>query len=100
MDHYPLREGQPRWGNEMAERQLDLALQVANAPAEFLRREPPPLPQIQVWRARDGYPTYQQRQIHIEDVIDVDRIFTDPRINWTGTPAGYSGTARPSLEQP
>ena len=46
-----------------------------------------------------GLPTKQQRQIKIEDIIDVNRIYSDPRINWTGTPGGYSGSSRPSNEQ-
>lgn len=98
-DYYPLREGQPRWGNELQERLLDEALQVANVPGAMLRDMPPPLPQVEVFRAREGYPSKQERQIRIEDVIDVNRIYSDPRINWTGTPAGYSGTSRPSNEQ-
>lgn len=101
MDRYPLREGQPRWGNEIEERLLDEALQVANVPGDVIREQvQPPLPQVIAFRPRAGYPSKQQRQIKIEDVVDVNRIFTDPRINWTGTPAGYSGTSRPSLEQP
>lgn len=100
MDRYPLREGAPRWGNEIEERLLDEALQVANIPGDYLRDKPAPLPQVVAFRPREGYPSYQQRQIRIEDIVDVNRIFTDPRINWTGTPGGYSGTSRPSLEQP
>lgn len=101
MDRYPLLQGQPRWGMELEERLLDEALQVANVPGDVLRDQVrPPLLQVDPWRPRMGYPSKQERQIKIEDVIDVNRIYSDPRINWTGTPAGYSGTSRPSLEQP
>lgn len=96
MDMYPLLQGQPRWGEERAEFLLDLSLQVANASPEQLLNRAPPLPQVNVWRPRMGYPSKAQRQIRIEDVIDVDRIYTDPRINWTGTPGGYSGSSRNS----
>ena len=100
MDYYPLRQGQPRWGMELEERLLDEALQVANIPGDVLREQQAPLPQINPWRPRTGYPSKAQRQVRIEDMIDVDRIFSDPRTNWTGTPGGYSGTSRPSMEQP
>jgi hypothetical protein len=97
MDRYPLREGQPRWGNELAERQLDLALQAANLPGDVVRAIRPPLRQVLLFPKRVGLPSYQQRQIRIEDIIDVNRIFTDPRVTWTGTPAGYSGSSRNSM---
>ena len=100
MDRYPLREEQPRWGNTREERLLDEALQVANVPGDVIREQVrPPLTQIIAFPPRMGLPTKQQRQIKIEDIIDVNRIYSDPRINWTGTPGGYSGSSRPSNEQ-
>lgn len=95
-DYYPLRRGQPRWGMEMMEHQLDRALQVANVPGEALRQLPAPLMQVQAFRQREGLPLKQQRQIHIEDIIDVNRIYNDPRIFWTGTPGGFTGASRNS----
>jgi hypothetical protein len=99
MDMYPLLQGKPRWGEERAEWLLDLSLQVANTPGrELVRAQPPSLPQVDVWRSRMGYPLKAQRQVTIGDIIDVNRIYNDPRINWTGTPAGYSGSSRNSSE--
>lgn len=95
-DYYPLRQGQPRWGMELQERLLDEALQVANMPAEVIRRMTPPLPQVRPFPPRLGLRPYQERQIRIEDIIDVDRIYTDPRSTFTGGPAGYEGSFRNS----
>jgi hypothetical protein len=99
-NYYPLLQGRPRWGMEIQERLLDEALQVANVPGDVIREQVrPPLRQVIAFRPREGYPSKQERQIRIEDVIDVNRIYSDPRINWTGTPAGYSGSSRESNEQ-
>jgi len=95
-NYYPLRQGQPRWGMELQERLLDEALQVANIPGDVLRQKPAPLPQVQAFRPRLGWPSKAQRQIRIEDVIDVDRIYTDPRVTFSGSPAGYEGSSRNS----
>lgn len=95
-DYYPLRQGQPRWGMELQERLLDEALQIANAPGDFIRRIQPPLPQVQQFPPRLGLPDKASRQLRIEDVIDVNRIYSDPRSTFTGTPGGYSGSMRNS----
>lgn len=95
-DYYPLRQGQPRWGMELQERLLDEALQIANASGDSIRRIQPPLPQVQQFRPRLGWPDKASRQIRIEDVIDVNRIYSDPRSTFTGTPAGYQGSFRNS----
>lgn len=99
MRAYPLLDSPPRWGPTIRERRLDEALQVANLTADEIRATVrPPLPQVQLFPPRTGYPSYAARQARVTDVIQVDRIYGDVwRINWTGTPGGYSGTSRPSL---
>jgi len=96
MNYYPLRQGQPRWGMELQELRLDEALQAANAPGDYLRRLRAPLPQVQPFPPRQGLPPKQQRQLRIEDFIDINRIYTDPRSTFSGTPAGYGGSFRNS----
>lgn len=95
-NYYPLRQGQPRWGMELQERRLDEALQAANLPGDYLRQIPPPLPQVIVFRPRLGLPDKAQRQLHIEDFIDIDRIYSDPRSTFSGGNAGYTGSFRNS----
>lgn len=95
-NYYPLRQGQPRWGMELAERRLDEALYASQAPGDLLRQMRAPLPQVQLFPPRLGLPSKQERQLRIEDFIDIDRIFTDPRTTFTGGPAGYQGSFRNS----
>lgn len=94
---FPL-EGQPRWSDPKAERLVDFALAAALIPGDQIRMLRPPLPQIQEFPPLYGYRSYQDRQTRIEDVIDVPRIYSDPRVSWTGTQGGYSGSSRPSME--
>lgn len=80
------------WGEVKAERAVDDVLTQSQMAAA-----PPKRPGV-LLPPRFGYRPYQARQIRIEDVIDVPRIYNDPRVTFTGTPAGYSGSSRPSME--
>lgn len=56
----------------------------------------PPLPQIQLFPPRFGWG--DRTQPGIEEVVSVDRVYTEPRVSWySGSPAGYSGSSRNSL---
>lgn len=57
----------------------------------------PNLPQIRLFPDRFGFGVRLQPEI--EDVISIDRVYTEPRVSWySGGPAGYSGSSRNSLE--
>lgn len=54
-----------------------------------------PLRQVAVFRPKLGYPTYQERQATIEDVINTPgRINAQGNIDYSGGPAGYTGSPR------
>ena len=56
----------------------------------------PPLPQIRLFPDRFGYG--ERPQPGIEDIVSVDRIYSEPRVSWySGSPAGYGGSARNDL---
>ncbi len=86
------------WASNM-ERLTQQALLVATIPgAQLQQLVRPPLPQIRLFPDLMGYgsPRYQPS---IDDVISLDRVYTDPRVSWySGSPAGYSGSSRNSLE--
>jgi hypothetical protein len=81
------------WATNM-ERLTQQALMVATIPgADLQQMVRPPLPQIRVFPDRYGYGNRSQPTI--EDVVSVDRVYTDPRVSWySGSPAGYSGSSR------
>ena len=55
----------------------------------------PPLPQIRLFPDRLGYG--DRRQPEIEDVVSIDRVYTEPRISWySGGVGGYSAASRNS----
>jgi hypothetical protein len=57
----------------------------------------PPLPQIRTFPDRFGYG--MRTQPEIDDVVSIDRVYTEPRVSWySGSPAGYGGASRNSLE--
>jgi hypothetical protein len=57
----------------------------------------PNLPQIRLFPPRIGFGIRYQPDIN--DVISVDRVYTEPRVSWySGSVAGYSGSSRNSLE--
>lgn len=53
------------------------------------------LPQVAVFRPRFGYDKYQDRQVHIEDLVGLSRRIETPASSWySGGPAGYTGSSR------
>lgn len=93
----------PRWtydgpwaSNES--RLTQQALDVATMPGAVLQQKVrPPLPQIRLFPDRFGYgdrvpPT-------IDDVVSINREYTEPRVSWySGGVGGYSGASRNSLQ--
>jgi hypothetical protein len=79
------------------ERLTQQALMAATIPGEQIQEMVrPPLPQIRLFPNRFGWG--ERTQPTIEDVVSVDRVYTDPRISWySGSPAGYSGSSRNDL---
>jgi hypothetical protein len=79
------------------ERLTQQAIAVASIPgAKIQQMVRPPLPQIRLFPERFGYG--YRTQPEIDDVVSVDRVYTDPRVSWySGGPAGYSGSSRNSL---
>lgn len=93
----------PRWTyagpwatNE--ERLTQQALAVATIPGAQLQQiVRPPLPQIRLFPDRFGYGDRSQPEI--EDIVSIDRVYTEPRISWySGGVGGYSGASRNSLQ--
>jgi hypothetical protein len=52
-----------------------------------------PLPQVQLFPPRAGYPAYQDRQAVIDDVVSAGREMPNSA-NFSGGPAGYTGSPR------
>lgn len=96
-------QGRPKWSyngpwSSNEERLTQQALMVATIPgkdlAELVR---PNLPQIRLFPSRFGFG--ERLQPGIDDVVSIDRVYTEPRVSWySGSPAGYSGSSRNSLE--
>lgn len=76
------------------------ALETALVPEAVLAALVPPLPQVDPWRPRLGYPTYAQRQPTIEAAVGLDRYgpTTLRRYDFSGSPAGYAGSTRNSID--
>lgn len=94
---------QPRWTyagpwatNE--QRLTQQALMVATIPGRDLQQMVRPnLPQLRLFPDRFGYGA--RTQPGIEDVITIDRVYTEPRVSWySGGVAGYQGASRNSLQ--
>lgn len=70
-----------------------VALASVTAPSDQIRTLRPPLPQIGFMPDRFGY---GHPVIDVEDCVDLDR---DPaaRYDFSGSPAGYGGSAVPSM---
>jgi hypothetical protein len=85
------------WASNM-ERLTSQALMANMLPAtQLAAMVRPPLPQIRVFPDRFGYG--ERTQPSIEDVVSLDRVYQEPRVSWySGSPAGYSGSDRNSLE--
>lgn len=96
------RDPQPKWtyngpwASNM-ERLTQQALMAATMPgAQLQEAVRPPLPQIRLFPDRFGFG--QRLQPDINDVISLDRVYTEPRVSWySGSPAGYSGSSTNSL---
>lgn len=95
---------QPRWTYEgpwatNEERLTQQALLVATMPgAQLQEMVRPPLPQIRLFPERFGY-TAHLTQPGIDDVVSVDRVYTEPRVSWySGGVGSYSGASRNSLQ--
>jgi len=84
------------WATNM-ERLTSQALMVASIPGKDIQAMVrPPLPQIRLFPDRFGYG--DRGQPGIADVVTVDRVYSEPRISWySGSPAGFSGSARNDL---
>lgn len=84
------------WSTNM-ERLTSQALMVMNIPgADIQSMVRPPLPQIRLFPDRLGYG--DRSQPGIEDVVTIDRVYSEPRVSWySGSPAGFSGASRNSL---
>lgn len=85
------------WSSNM-ERLTQQALMVATMPgAQIQEMVRPNLPQLQLFPPRFGWGT--RTQPTMDDVVSVDRVYIEPRVSWySGSPAGYSGSSRNSLE--
>ena len=79
------------------ERLTSQALMVMQIPgADIQAMVRPPLPQIRLFPERYGYG--DRRSPGIDDVVTIDRVYSEPRISWySGSPSGYSGSARNDL---
>ena len=97
------QQGRPKWSyngpwSSNEERLTQQALMVATIPGRELQEMVRPnLPQIRLFPPRIGFGIRYQPDIN--DVISVDRVYTEPRVSWySGSVAGYSGASRNSLE--
>jgi hypothetical protein len=61
-------------------------------PASVIARTRPPIPNIGRTARRFGY---QRNEIGIGDIAHLEQIY--PRVDYTGSPASYSGTLTPAL---
>lgn len=84
------------WASNM-ERLTQQALMAATIPGTQLQQlVRPPLPQIRLFPDRFGFGNRTQPEI--DDVVSLDRVYTEPRVSWySGSPAGYSGSSRNDL---
>jgi hypothetical protein len=85
------------WASNM-ERLTQQALMAATMPRNVLQdMVVAPLPQIRLFPSRFGFGIRLQPEI--DDVVSLDRVYTEPRVSWySGSPAGFSGADRNSLE--
>jgi hypothetical protein len=78
-----------------AENLVSDALAASQTPGAVLQATvAPPLPQIDPFRPRFGYLSYDDRQARITDIIDIGRTYPDNRRWLSGGPAGYSASSR------
>lgn len=83
----------PSYSNE--ERLVTAALMTATVPGAIIQAEVrSPLPQIDPFPPRFGYPDYQDRQASIGVVLDVDRAYRNRRDDVSGGVQGWQASAR------
>lgn len=71
------------------------ALRIAMIPGdEILATVRPPLPQIDPFPPRFGYPDYPDRQPGVDVAFSVDRFYPNARYELSGGVAGWQGAAR------
>lgn len=93
-------DGPPNWSytgpfTSFQEQQVQKALSsVYMTHDEISQYVVPPLPQVQVFRARKGYPTVQERQARVQDIVNQPRALTSNASMFSGGPAGMSGGSR------
>jgi hypothetical protein len=80
-----------------AERLVSQALMVMNIPGKDIQAMVrPPLPQVRLFPDRYGYGA--RIEPTIEDIVSVDRNYTEPRVSWySGGVGGYSAASRNDL---
>lgn len=78
--------------NSLPEKIVDDRLSYYTRPANEIAMTRPPVPNIGKTAPRFGY---AQRAFGIRDVAHVNEIY--PRVDFTGSPSGYSGTMTPVL---
>jgi hypothetical protein len=76
------------------ERLVSEALAESQAPAEVIAAIRPPLPQIDPWRPRFGYPSVQERALTVENVVGVARVYGDARKEVSGGMESIQGSSR------
>lgn len=81
-----------------AERLVSQALMVMNIPGQDIQAMVrPPLPQIRLFPDRYGFGE-PRLQPGIEDVVTIDRVYSEPRVSWfSGGVAGYTAADRNAL---
>jgi hypothetical protein len=77
------------------ERLVTAALMTATIPGAIIQAQVrPPLPQIDPFRPRFGYPDYPDRQADITQVLNVDRYYRNRRDDVSGGVQGWQSAAR------
>jgi hypothetical protein len=83
----------PNYSNQ--ERLVTQALLTATIPGPVLQaRVRPPIPGIESFPPRFGYPSYPERQATIEDALNVARTYRNRRDDLSGGVAAYQASAR------
>jgi hypothetical protein len=79
------------------ERLTTQALMIMNVPGKDIQAMVrPTLPQIRLFPDRFGYGF--RGQPGIDDVVTIDRVYSEPRVSWfSGGPAGFQAAARNEL---
>lgn len=85
-------ESKPFQSNQ--ERLVSEALAASQESAAVIAMLRPPLPQIDPWRPRFGYPAVQDRALTVEDVVGVARTYGDARKETSGGMESIQGSSR------